>query len=87
VQLPVKETPRCNDPQEWAGAGQARGHGRGGGHSKATAAGYSTGADRTESNVEAGMQWADQVTYVEEEPWSEAFHATWPGYFAKCLGP
>jgi hypothetical protein len=37
-------------------------------------------ADRDESNVEAGMQWANQVTFVEEEPWSEAVHATWPGY-------
>jgi hypothetical protein len=30
--------------------------------------------------VEVGMQWENQVTYVEEEPWSEAVHATWPGY-------
>jgi hypothetical protein len=37
-------------------------------------------ADRDESNVDAGMQWASQVTLVEEEPWSEAVHATWPGY-------
>jgi hypothetical protein len=32
--------------------------------------------ERDESNVDAGMQWADQVTFVEEEPWSEAVHAT-----------
>jgi hypothetical protein len=36
--------------------------------------------DRTEGSVDAGKQWADQVTYVEEEPWSEAVHVTWPGY-------
>ena len=37
--------------------------------------------DRDESNVDAGMQWASQGTLVEEEPWSEAILATWPGYF------
>ena len=37
-------------------------------------------ADRDESNVDAGMQWASQVTLVEEEPWSKAVHAIWPGY-------
>jgi hypothetical protein len=36
--------------------------------------------DRTEGSVDAGKQWADEVTYVEEEPWSEAVHVTWPGY-------
>jgi hypothetical protein len=35
---------------------------------------------RTEGSVDAVKQWADQVTYVEEEPWSEAVHVTWPGY-------
>jgi hypothetical protein len=32
--------------------------------------------DRDERNKEVGMQWANQVTFVEEEPWSEAVHAT-----------
>jgi hypothetical protein len=36
--------------------------------------------DRTEGSVDVGKQWADQVTYVEEEPWSEAVHVTSPGY-------
>jgi hypothetical protein len=40
----------------------------------------SIGADRTASSVESGVQWEDQVTYVKEEPWTEDFHATWPGY-------
>jgi hypothetical protein len=39
-----------------------------------------TGADRTASNVEVEVQWVDQVTYVEEEPWTEDFHASWPDY-------
>jgi hypothetical protein len=40
----------------------------------------SPNADKDESNMEAGMQWENQVTFVEEEPWSEAVHATWPSY-------
>jgi hypothetical protein len=32
-------------------------------------------AVRTEGGVDAVKQWDDQVTYVEEEPWSEAVHA------------
>jgi hypothetical protein len=36
--------------------------------------------DRTEGSMGAGKQWADQMTYVEEEPWFEAVHVTWPGY-------
>ena len=38
------------------------------------------GADGTASNEKAEVKWADQVTYVEEEPWTKDFHATWPGY-------
>jgi hypothetical protein len=34
----------------------------------------------TASKEKVEVQWADQVTYVEEEPWTEDFHATWPGY-------
>ena len=36
--------------------------------------------DKTEGSVDARKQRADEVTYVEEEPWSEAVHVTWPGY-------
>jgi hypothetical protein len=39
-----------------------------------------TDADRTASNVKVDVQWVDQVTYVEEEPWTGDLHATWPGY-------
>jgi hypothetical protein len=38
------------------------------------------GANGTASNEKAEVQWADQMTYVEEEPWTEDFHATWLGY-------
>jgi hypothetical protein len=37
-------------------------------------------ADGTACDVKDGRQWADQTTYVEEEPWTEDLHATWPGY-------
>ena len=36
--------------------------------------------DGTTCDVKDGRQWADQTTYVEEEPWTEDLHATWPGY-------
>jgi hypothetical protein len=39
-----------------------------------------TDVDRTASNVKVEVQWVDQVMYVEEEPWTEDFHTTWPGY-------
>jgi hypothetical protein len=39
-----------------------------------------TGVDGTVCDVKVERQWADQVTYVEEEPWREDLHATWPGY-------
>jgi hypothetical protein len=32
------------------------------------------------TKAEVEVQWADGVTYVEEEPWIEDLHATWPGY-------
>jgi len=35
-----------------------------------------TGVDRTASNVKFKVQWVNQVMYVEEEPWTEDFHAT-----------
>jgi len=36
--------------------------------------------NKTEESVDAGKQWVDGVTCVEEEPWSEAVHVTWLGY-------
>ena len=39
-----------------------------------------TGTDGTTCDVKVERQWADQVTYVEEEPWRDNLHATWPGY-------
>jgi hypothetical protein len=37
-------------------------------------------ADGITCDEEGGRQWADQTTYVEEEPWTEDLHATWSGY-------
>jgi hypothetical protein len=34
----------------------------------------------TATKEEVEVQWVDGVTYVEEEPWTEDLHATWPGY-------
>jgi len=39
-----------------------------------------TGVDGTTCDVKVERQWADQVMYVEEEPWTEDLHAMWPGY-------
>ena len=36
--------------------------------------------DGTMGEVQVDRQWVDQVTFVEEEPWTEDLHATWPGY-------
>jgi hypothetical protein len=36
--------------------------------------------DGTACGVKYGRQWANQTTYVEEKPWTEDLHATWPGY-------
>lgn len=34
--------------------------------------------DRGSSEADTQMEWVG--TRVEEEPWDEATHATWPGY-------
>jgi hypothetical protein len=34
----------------------------------------------TGGSMDTGKRWDDGVTYVEEEPWSEAVHVTWPGH-------
>jgi hypothetical protein len=39
-----------------------------------------TKADGTMGEVQVDRQWADEVTYIEEEPWTEDLHTTWPGY-------
>ena len=39
-----------------------------------------TKADGTMGEVQVNRQWVDQVTYVEEEPWTEVAHDTWRGY-------
>jgi hypothetical protein len=36
--------------------------------------------DDTAGDVKAGTLWADQTTYVEEEPWTEDLHAKWLDY-------
>jgi len=36
--------------------------------------------DYNAGDMTAGRLWADQMTYVEEEPWTEDLHATWPDY-------
>jgi hypothetical protein len=36
----------------------------------------------TETKEEVEVQWADETTYVEEEPWTGDLNATWPGYMS-----
>jgi hypothetical protein len=47
--------------------------------------GRESNADETAGDVKVGKLWADQTTYVEEEPWTEDLHATWPDYLTRCL--
>jgi hypothetical protein len=46
----------------------------------ATGAARESKADDTEGDVESGKIWADQPTYVEEEPWPGDLQAKWPNY-------
>jgi hypothetical protein len=36
----------------------------------------------TETKEEVEVLWADETTYVEEEPWTGDLNATWPGYMS-----
>jgi hypothetical protein len=39
-----------------------------------------TKADGAVGEVQVDRQWADQVTFVEEEPWTEDLYAMWSSY-------
>ena len=39
-----------------------------------------TTTDGTMGEMQVDWQWADEVTYIEEEPWTMDLHATWPSY-------
>jgi hypothetical protein len=36
--------------------------------------------DEVAGDKNARRLWADQTTYVEEEPWTKDLHAMWPDY-------
>jgi hypothetical protein len=39
-----------------------------------------TKADGTMGEMQVDRQWADEVTYIEEEPWTADLQATWLDY-------
>jgi hypothetical protein len=36
--------------------------------------------DNTADDGEGDKNWADQTTYIEEEPWTEDLQPKWPNY-------
>jgi hypothetical protein len=36
--------------------------------------------DNTVADGEGDKNWADQITYIEEEPWTEDIQPKWPTY-------
>jgi hypothetical protein len=37
-------------------------------------------ADNTVDDGEGDKNWADQITFIEEEPWTEDIQPKWPEY-------
>jgi hypothetical protein len=82
MQDALSSSPAETDPMEEPGAetGEGQDEAQRSAERDRAKSGRESNADDTAGDVKDGKLWADQTTYVEEEPWTADLQAKWPDY-------